>query len=132
MYRFVDAIFDFLGITRYPFFDIDDDGDVVPRNSSAADLRLSMLSDYNITTISMALVIPSRIDPDMNDAVTSQCSSALLVGMVAGQLAGVLLGGFLGRHFAMTVVMFYKFWDQSCVPWQLTGTCRVSVSRSVV
>lgn len=81
------------------------------RNDSAADLRLSLLSNfstsYNILSVSLAVHIMSNIyDPDHSDRTL--CSSALLIGMPFGQLAGGALGDAIGRHRAMTFVMFLQ------------------------
>ena len=44
----------------------------------------------------------------------SSCSSALIAGMIVGQLAGGALGDMLGRHRAMTVVMFLQVTAALC------------------
>lgn len=79
------------------------------RNVSAADLRLSMLSNfstgYNVISISLALRMMSCIHRDLTPAESSLCSSALVAGMIAGQLVGGVLGDVLGRHRAITTVM---------------------------
>ena len=81
------------------------------KNSSYADLRLSMLSNfstsYNILSVSLALHIMSNIY-DLDKSDRTQCSSALLAGMILGQLAGGALGDAIGRHKAMTFVMFLQ------------------------
>lgn len=83
------------------------------RNSAAADLRLSMLSNfstaYNVLSISLALDILSNLHVnEVTIADKSLCSSALFAGMIVGQLAGGALGDILGRHLAMTVVMLLQ------------------------
>jgi len=82
------------------------------RNSSSADLRLSMLSNfstsYNIVSISLALGMMSNVYDTISSSDRSLCSSALLAGMIFGQLAGGTIGDILGRHIAMTVVMFLQ------------------------
>jgi len=82
------------------------------RNSAAADMRLSVLSNfstaYNVLCISLALDILSNIHPEMTVDDTSACSSALFAGMILGQLVGGALGDILGRHVAMTVVMLLQ------------------------
>jgi len=79
------------------------------RNSPMADLRLSMLStlstSYNTLSISWAIQIMSKIYP-INEGEHSICSTALLAGMIFGQLFGGALGDYIGRHQAMTFVMF--------------------------
>jgi len=82
------------------------------RNSAAADLRLSMLSNfstaYNVLSISLALHILSERNGDLSASDKSLCSSALFAGMIVGQLGGGALGDILGRHLAMTLVMLLQ------------------------
>lgn len=80
-------------------------------NSTYSDLRLSMLSNfstaYNILSISLALQIMSNVY-DLSDKARAFCSSSLLAGMIIGQLGGGALGDLIGRHRAMTGVMFLQ------------------------
>lgn len=82
------------------------------RNSAAADLRLSMLSNfstaYNVLSISLALDILAHGHHQVTAADKSLCSSALFAGMIVGQLGGGALGDILGRHLAMTLVMLLQ------------------------
>jgi MFS transporter, PHS family, inorganic phosphate transporter len=89
------------------------------RNSSAADLRLAMISNfstaYNVNSISLALKLMEDYHKDhMNPAfeITATqkalCSSSLMAGMILGQLLGGMLGDILGRHMAMTCVMLLQ------------------------
>ena len=99
------------------------------RNTAAADLQLSMLSNfstaYNVICISLALQMMKHVAVTTNDTVatittteklsmlyhhmtaadTSMCSSALIAGMILGQLTLGTLGDVLGRHVAMSIVM---------------------------
>jgi len=103
-----DAFFEFLGFESNP---------MVPtsitdvRNSAAADMRLSMLTNfstaYNVISISLPLEILATLY-GTSAAEKSLCSSALIAGMIVGQLVGGALGDLLGRHRAMTVVMFLQ------------------------
>ena len=81
------------------------------RNSAAADMRLSMLSNlstsYNVLSISLALHMMDRIYTIEGNERTL-CSSALIAGMIIGQLLGGTLGDLMGRHMAMTLVMFLQ------------------------
>ncbi|CAB9513520.1 Inorganic phosphate transporter 1 [Seminavis robusta] len=81
------------------------------RNSTAADLRLSMLSNfstaYNVISISLALDLLST-QRHLSVADKSLCSSALFAGMIAGQLGGGALGDVCGRHIAMMAVMLLQ------------------------
>jgi hypothetical protein len=81
------------------------------RNSASADLRLSMLSNfstaYNVLSISLALHMMDQIYKIQGNERTI-CSSSLIAGMIIGQLAGGALGDLMGRHMAMTVVMFLQ------------------------
>ncbi len=81
------------------------------KNSSEADMRLSMLSNfstsYNILSVSLALHIMNNIY-EMDDEDRSLCSSALLAGMILGQLGGGAIGDAIGRHKAMVLVMFFQ------------------------
>lgn len=109
-----DAWFRCLGFAENPLQSTTATGE---RNSAAADLRLSMLSNfstaYNILNISFALPIMKGLYPTTATAASgaanvddgSLCSSALIAGMIVGQVAGGALGDALGRHRAMTVVM---------------------------
>jgi PHS family inorganic phosphate transporter-like MFS transporter len=89
------------------------------RNSSYADMRLSMVSNfsaaYNTVNISLALTLMKAVHPPLHPSEISLCSSALIAGMIIGQLAGGLLGDWLGRHMAMSVVMTLQvasaFWS---------------------
>ncbi|KAL7509365.1 hypothetical protein ACHAXN_010221 [Cyclotella atomus] len=89
------------------------------RNSSHADMRLSMVSNfsasYNTINISLALALMESTHPPRHSADVSLCSSALIAGMILGQLLGGLLGDWLGRHVAMSVVMALQvtaaFWS---------------------
>jgi MFS transporter, PHS family, inorganic phosphate transporter len=81
------------------------------RNSAAADLRLSMLSNfstaYNIISISLSLQMMKHVyTPTPRDE--SLCSSALIAGMIIGQLTLGTLGDVLGRHRAMAAVMLLQ------------------------
>lgn len=100
------------------------------RNTAAADLQLSMLSNfstaYNVICISLALQMmkhcvhhttmttTTTIDTslllysNMTSADTSMCSSALIAGMILGQLTLGTLGDVLGRHVAMSIVMILQ------------------------
>ncbi len=79
------------------------------RNSSYADVRLSMVSNfsaaYNTTNVSLALTLMKSLYPPDKASDVYVCSSALIAGMIIGQLGGGLLGDWLGRHAAMAVVM---------------------------
>ena len=79
------------------------------RNSSYADVRLSMVSNfsaaYNTINISLALILMRSLHPPANNSDISICSSALIAGMILGQLGGGLLGDWMGRHAAMAAVM---------------------------
>ena len=81
------------------------------RNTTAPDLRLSMLSNfstaYNVLSISLALNAMDHIY-ETTAADKSLCSSALLAGMIVGQLVGGALGDLIGRHCAMAAVMFLQ------------------------
>lgn len=89
------------------------------RNSSHADMRLSMVSNfsaaYNTINISLGLTFMKLLHPPMHPTDMSLCSSALIAGMIIGQLVGGLLGDWLGRHMAMSVVMTLQvagaFWS---------------------
>ena len=80
-------------------------------HSTYSDLRLSMLSNfstaYNILSISLALQMMSNVY-DLSDNARAYCSSSLLAGMIIGQLGGGALGDLIGRHRAMTGVMFLQ------------------------
>ena len=75
------------------------------RNSSYADMRLSMISNfsasYNTINISLGLTLMNAMHPPKHPSDVSLCSSALIAGMIIGQLAGGMLGDWLGRHLAM-------------------------------
>ena len=121
-----DLLFDMLGFRQNPFREVhtqtSNDKRGTMRNTAAADLRLSMLSNfstaYNILSISLSLKIMHPIyyphnhhhhQMDvMSKSLESLCSSALIAGMIVGQLAGGTLGDVLGRHRAMAVVMFLQ------------------------
>ena len=79
------------------------------RNSSNADIRLSMVSNfsaaYNTINISLALALMQAVHPPKDPSSIEQCSSALIAGMMFGQLGGGLLGDWLGRHMGLAVVM---------------------------
>lgn len=84
------------------------------RNSAAADLQLSMLSNfstaYNVISISLSLQMMKQgvhASPS-TPRVESVCSSALIAGMIIGQLTLGTLGDVLGRHKAMAVVMLLQ------------------------
>ena len=92
----------------------DDDNDSpilrTKRNSSTADARLAMASNfsaaYNTFNISLALALMrSSHPPSHTSSDITSCSSAVIGGMIVGQLIGGLLGDWLGRHIAMAVVM---------------------------
>jgi PHS family inorganic phosphate transporter-like MFS transporter len=104
----MDSLFKMLGFQSNPISLRTKAG---ARNSSAADLRLSMLSNfstaYNIISISLSLDILKDLYPVTPDA-SSLCSSALIAGMIVGQLVGGALGDIMGRHRAMSVVMFLQ------------------------
>ena len=104
------------------------------RNTAAADLQLSMLSNfstaYNVICISLALQMMKHVGDvvvltdnvaattttteisllyhHMTSADTSMCSSALIAGMILGQLTLGTLGDVLGRHVAMSIVMILQ------------------------
>jgi len=106
-----DPLFRFFGFEQNPLVEHrspDNSGELV-RNSAAADLRLSMLSNfstaYNVISISIALPIMKNIYSTLQLGDASLCSSALIAGMIVGQLIGGALGDVLGRHRAMAVVM---------------------------
>ena len=98
-----------LGFTRNPLNSSRHHGR--SRNSSAADLRLAMLSNfstaYNVISISLALHMLQNVYPN-TATEASLCSSALVGGMIVGQLVGGTLGDVLGRHMAMTVVILLQ------------------------
>jgi PHS family inorganic phosphate transporter-like MFS transporter len=104
----MDSLFEALGFKSNPISLRTKAG---ARNSSAADLRLSMLSNfstaYNIISISLSLDILKDLYPITPEASTL-CSSALIAGMIVGQLVGGALGDIIGRHRAMSVVMFLQ------------------------
>lgn len=91
-----------------------------PRNNQAADMRLSMLSNfstsYNIICISLALDEMTQLANNSSSAsITapthidkSLCSSSLLVGMILGQIIFGVFGDLIGRHRAMVVVMMLQ------------------------
>jgi PHS family inorganic phosphate transporter-like MFS transporter len=103
-----DALFKILGFQSNPIRFRTKAG---TRNNSAADLRLSMLSNYstayNIISISLSLDIMKDLYP-VTPEDSSLCSSALIAGMIVGQLAGGALGDIMGRHRAMSMVMFLQ------------------------
>jgi MFS transporter, PHS family, inorganic phosphate transporter len=90
------------------------------RNSMAADLRLTMISNfstaYNVNSISLALKLMEDYHknhlhhPEFEISATHKalCSSSLMAGMILGQLVGGMLGDVLGRHLAMTCVMLLQ------------------------
>ncbi|KAL3793335.1 hypothetical protein HJC23_003845 [Cyclotella cryptica] len=92
---------------------------VAKRNSSYADMQLSMVSNfsaaYNTVNISLGLTLMKPLHPPIHPSDVSICSSALIAGMIIGQLGGGLLGDWLGRHMAMSVVMSLQvasaFWS---------------------
>ncbi|KAL7521091.1 hypothetical protein ACHAWX_005790 [Stephanocyclus meneghinianus] len=92
---------------------------VAKRNSSYADMQLSMISNlsaaYNTVNISLGLTLMKPLHPPIHPSDVSICSSALIAGMIIGQLGGGLLGDWLGRHMAMSVVMSLQvasaFWS---------------------
>ncbi|KAL7580243.1 hypothetical protein ACA910_012981 [Epithemia clementina (nom. ined.)] len=106
-----DLIFEVLGFRHNPFRELSSNRKAsTSRNTSAADLRLSMLSNfstaYNILSISLSLKIMHPLYQDtFSKQNESLCSSALIAGMIVGQLAGGTLGDVLGRHRAMALVM---------------------------
>jgi PHS family inorganic phosphate transporter-like MFS transporter len=104
----LDSLFEVLGFQSNPISLRTKAG---TRNSSAADLRLSMLSNfstaYNIISISLSLDILKDLYP-VTPEDSSLCSSALIAGMIVGQLVGGALGDIIGRHRAMSVVMFLQ------------------------
>jgi PHS family inorganic phosphate transporter-like MFS transporter len=104
----MDSLFEVLGFKSNPISLRTKAG---ARNSSAADLRLSMLSNfstaYNIISISLSLDILKDLYQVTPEA-SSLCSSALIAGMIVGQLVGGALGDIIGRHRAMSVVMFLQ------------------------
>jgi PHS family inorganic phosphate transporter-like MFS transporter len=84
-----------------------------PRNSAAADMRLSLLSNfstaYNVVNISLALeLVPASGFSTMSVQQDSWCTSALIAGMICGQIAGGTLGDVVGRHWAMSLVMWLQ------------------------
>ena len=106
-----DLFCSFLGFNKNPLISKDVSEQHV-RNNSAADLRLSMLSNfstaYNIVSISLALDMMEFVYDSLSASDRSLCSSALLAGMIFGQLGGGTLGDIVGRHVAMTIVMFLQ------------------------
>lgn len=104
----MDSVFEMLGFRSNPISLRTKAG---ARNSSAADLRLSMLSNfstaYNIISISLSLDILKDLYPVSPEA-SSLCSSALIAGMIVGQLVGGALGDIIGRHRAMAAVMLLQ------------------------
>ena len=87
----------------------DDTISPVKRNSTTADARLAMVSNfsaaYNTFNISLALALMRSSHPPHASGDVTSCSSTLIGGMIVGQLVGGLLGDWLGRHMAMAVVM---------------------------
>lgn len=106
--RIADYIFLFLGFQSNPLAEPDSDN-VAVRNTAAADMRLTMLSNlasaYNVLSISLSLRVMERVYTNLKATDASLCSSALIAGMILGQLVGGALGDVLGRHRAMAVVM---------------------------
>jgi PHS family inorganic phosphate transporter-like MFS transporter len=104
----IDSLFEVLGFQSNPISLRTKAG---ARNNSVADLRLSMLSNfstaYNIISISLSLDILKDLYPVTPEA-SSLCDSALIAGMIVGQLVGGALGDIIGRHRAMSVVMFLQ------------------------
>lgn len=102
------AFFNLLGFQRNPLRSDMHSGE---RNGSAADLRLSMLSNfstaYNILSISLALQIMETMY-SLSPEEKSLCSATLIAGMIVGQIGGGILGDVLGRHRALTIVMFVQ------------------------
>ena len=80
-------------------------------NNTYSDLRLSLLSNfstaYNILSVSLAIQMMSSVY-DPSDSERAMCSSTLLAGMILGQIGGGALGDLIGRHRAMTFVMFLQ------------------------
>lgn len=101
----VDGFLKLLGFSSNPLAQQQNDAQTI--NNAAADMRLSMLSNfssaYNIVSISLSLHIMDHIY-----SATAQdesiCSSALIAGMIIGQFGGGTLGDVLGRHRAMGLV----------------------------
>lgn len=83
------------------------------RNSSYADMRLSMISNfsaaYNTISISLGLILMSRVRyPPLSSSEISLCSSALIAGMILGQIVGGLLGDWLGRHVSCVFCLLMR------------------------
>lgn len=105
----VDGFLKLLGFSSNPLAQQQNDAQTI--NNAAADMRLSMLSNfssaYNIVSISLSLHIMDHIY-----SATAQdesiCSSALIAGMIIGQFGGGTLGDVLGRHRAMGLVMWLQ------------------------
>jgi len=97
------------------------------RNSAAADLSLSMISNfstaYNVISISLALRMmeASKLSPMPSDE--ELCSSALIAGMIVGQLTLGAMGDVLGRHRAMSFVLLLQ------VAGALLSACSCPVSN---
>jgi len=93
------------------------------RNSSYADMRLSMISNfsasYNTINISLGLTLMNAMHPPKHPSDVSLCSSALIAGMIIGQLAGGMLGDWLGRHIIFTIYLFkgncHEFTSCKCI-----------------
>mmetsp|Transcript_30377 Transcript_30377/g.56102 ORF Transcript_30377/g.56102 Transcript_30377/m.56102 type:complete len:529 (-) Transcript_30377:409-1995(-) len=109
--------------TTHDYSDTRSTGRKLPkRNSTPADIRLSMVSNfsaaYNTINISLALALMQSVYPPADSSDITTCSSALIAGMILGQLGGGLLGDWLGRHMAMAMVMslqvgaaFFSAWS---------------------
>uniref|UniRef100_A0A7S4TB30 Major facilitator superfamily (MFS) profile domain-containing protein n=1 Tax=Ditylum brightwellii TaxID=49249 RepID=A0A7S4TB30_9STRA len=108
------------------------------RNTSAADLRLSMLSNfstsYNVVNVSIALKIMGSIY-EGTDHLKSLCTSTLIAGMIVGQLTGGALGDWMGRHAAMACVMCLQvvsaFMSALSYGWNNEGVESWDVSSSI-
>jgi MFS transporter, PHS family, inorganic phosphate transporter len=108
-----DLLFRLLGFETNPMRDDDAfESNGSSRNSSASDLRLSMLSNvstaYNVVNVSLSLQIMKHVYTFATPSDSSICSSALIAGMIVGQLTLGALGDVLGRHRAMAFVMLLQ------------------------
>lgn len=112
-YSCSDSFFYLLGFNSNPVSDRREGEDVKSdkRNSKAADVRLSMLSNfstaYNVISISIALSVMARIYTVTSEA-KALCSSSLIAGMIIGQLLGGAVGDLVGRHKAMAIVLLLQ------------------------
>lgn len=95
-----DTFFSFVGFQANPFLPVFASTHqlIKQRHSTAADLRLSVLSNfstaYNIISIKLALSMMNNIYHTTPEQ-SARCSSALIAGMIVGQIAGGILGDVL-------------------------------------